>query len=80
MVHLRKEDADFMLSVLDLPADLREVLAQAPITGITIGEDDADRLRDLCGERLQTHGFDERYNPTKEGQKLEQLIDILFVR
>lgn len=80
MVRLRREDAEFMLSVLDLPADLREVLAGVPHAGTTINEDVAERLRDHCGERLQTHGFDEHYNPTEEGRKLEQLIDVLFVR
>jgi hypothetical protein len=79
MIHLRKEDAQFMLSVLDLPVDLREILERVQQARAAISEEVADRLRDHCGERLQTHGFDDRYNPTEEGMRLEQLIDVLFI-
>jgi len=45
---------------------------------LTISEEQADKLRDLCGEQLQIVGFDEQYRPTKEGEILESLIDKFF--
>jgi NADPH-dependent glutamate synthase beta subunit-like oxidoreductase len=42
-------------------------------------EDIADELRDLCTDRLDEIGFGKNYEPTKEGEKLEDLIDKLFI-
>lgn len=44
-----------------------------------ISENQADEIRDLCGEQLQIVGFDEKYELTSEGQILESLIDKLFI-
>jgi hypothetical protein len=47
---------------------------------IELADDDADVIRDACGEHLQRVGFDADYNPTAEGAMLEQLIDLFLVR
>ena len=47
---------------------------------LILQEDDADLIRDLCGKNLQLYGFDKKYQPTKEGRLLEELIDILYVK
>jgi len=46
---------------------------------ITISEDQADVIRDLCGEQLQIIGFDEKYELTAEGKILESLVDKFFI-
>ena len=46
---------------------------------ITISEDQADVIRDLCGEQLQIVGFDEKYELTPEGKILESLVDKFFI-
>lgn len=46
---------------------------------LNFSEDQADELRDLCGQQLQVAGFDENYELTREGQILEYLIDKFFV-
>ena len=45
-----------------------------------LSPDDADAIRDACGEQLQRVGFDQDYKPTKEGATLEGLIDKLLIR
>lgn len=45
---------------------------------ISISEDQANEIRDLCGEQLQIAGFDEKYELTSEGKILESLIDKFF--
>ncbi|MFI5334210.1 MAG: hypothetical protein ACHQT8_03465 [Chlamydiales bacterium] len=45
---------------------------------LKISQDQADELRDLCGEQLQLVGFDAKYNPTSEGKLLESLIDKFY--
>lgn len=45
---------------------------------INISEEQADEIRDLCGERLQVAGFDKNYKLTPEGELLEVLIDKFF--
>lgn len=79
MIKITQNDAWFMSEVLELKSELKERLRSTPVEGLELDVDDADFLRDLCGDRLQTHGFDENYKPTDEGFKLENLIDKLFV-
>jgi hypothetical protein len=76
---LSDADAQFLLDVLDLTEALRKTVNELRMGRTQLSEDDAEKLRDLCGERLQTHGFGEGYEPTTEGRRLEELIDRLFV-
>ena len=79
MIRVNKDDVIFMLSVLDLSSDLEKILESMSKQGGELTEDLAYELRDLCTDRLDTHGFDLRYEPTEEGKKLEALIDKLFI-
>lgn len=45
---------------------------------ISLTADEAEEIRELCGDKLQQCGFDKKYNLTKEGHILEDLVDILF--
>ena len=46
---------------------------------LRISEEKADLFRDLFGEQLQVVGFDDKYNLTKEGEILEDLVDKFFI-
>ena len=46
---------------------------------LKISEDQADEIRDLCGEQLQIVGFDRNYELTSEDEILESLVDKFFV-
>jgi hypothetical protein len=78
-MRLGREDIDFLLRVLELSDDLRRKLQMAAAGQVELSLEDADQLRDLCGERLQTHGFGADYEVTEEGARLEKLIDELFI-
>ncbi|MBW1617021.1 MAG: hypothetical protein JRJ49_10960 [Deltaproteobacteria bacterium] len=45
---------------------------------LSINNDQADKIRNICAEYLQLIGFDENYAPTEEGKILEVLIDKFF--
>jgi hypothetical protein len=45
---------------------------------LIISDNNTDLLRDQFGEQLQLFGFDEKYELTKEGEILENLIDKFF--
>ncbi|HIE55453.1 MAG TPA: hypothetical protein EYP90_09780 [Chromatiaceae bacterium] len=80
MIVLTLQEIQFMLTVPPLTPDLRRILeALVSASNKVVSDDIADELRDLCTERLDTHGFDENYNPTEEGKKLELLIDKLYI-
>ncbi len=79
MIRLSQGDIDFLLRILVLPPSLIESLERASAKGGTLEDRAADTIRDFCGERLQTHGIGLNYEPTKEGKKLEQMIDRLLV-
>jgi len=78
MIRLSRDDVLFMLTMLQLTPDLSQVL-KAISEGGEIPDDQADELRDCCTDRLDEVGFDENYELTAEGKKLEQLIDKLFI-
>lgn len=46
---------------------------------INISENQANEIRDLCGEQLQISGFNEKYELTPEGEILESLVDKFFI-
>ena len=80
MIRISESDIEFMLLHLDLPDALRnllEKLRSAPDTEIS--EAVADELRDICTDKLDTHGYDVNYEPTELGKRLEGLIDTLYI-
>lgn len=79
MITLSRTEVLFMLMMLQLTPGLRQVLEAIADKGGDIDDDIADELRDLCTDRLDEIGFDENYEPTKDGEKLQGLIDKLFV-
>ncbi|MCX6989873.1 MAG: hypothetical protein NTX49_02230 [Chlamydiae bacterium] len=46
---------------------------------LQILKDQAEEIRDLCGEQLQIIGFDRNYELTTEGKIIESLVDKFFV-
>ena len=46
---------------------------------LILNQVDAEQLRDYFTDRLARVGFDEKYEPNKEGLLLEELADLLFV-
>lgn len=85
-VKINKEEFELLSSGQLLPDDLRrKVIKGASLQNngihiLEVSDDDADLIRDYCGDQLQKIGFDENYDPTKEGRILESLIDKLFVK
>lgn len=80
MIRLLRNDIEFMILNLDLSDDLRMLLEKSrDAQDKTIPDDMADKLRDLCTEKLDTHGFDINYEPTELGKRLEELIDKLYI-
>jgi uncharacterized protein YfkK (UPF0435 family) len=80
-IKLNKEDIKYLIENLEIPSEILQklkLLQEGKIKPEDVSIDDYDLLRDLCGERLQIYGFDENYNPTKEGLILEDLVDKLF--
>lgn len=83
-VKLNSDELDYLLLEQLLPHSLRMKLASTDKSksvnyALEISENEADEIRNLCGEQLQVKGFDENYVPTKEGRLLESLIDKFFV-
>ncbi len=79
MIILNKNDVQFILSLPKLTSDLYAVLTLLTEKGGELNEDIADELRDFCTDCLDEFGLDENYEPTKDGEKLEGLIDKLFI-
>lgn len=82
-IKLNRDEVDYLLSKVFLPSIIRSRILSAhskPTDYILeVSEDEADELRDLCGEQLQVEGFDQDYKLTKAGHVLESLIDKFFV-
>ncbi len=46
---------------------------------ITVSEDEAEIIRDICCDRFDFKGLDEKYEPTQDGILLEILIDKFYM-
>ena len=84
LIELTDDEQQILLTSVPLPENLRSIVDSARQSGRTwlldISEDDADEIRDLCGDRLVEVGLDERYEPNKAGLLLEGLVDKFFIR
>jgi hypothetical protein len=80
---LNKQEYAYLCQALFIQERHRQLLLSAQEVSskhvIHVSEDQANEIRDLCGEQLQIVGFDESYELTPEGEILEALIDKLFI-
>lgn len=79
MVTLSKTEVIFMLTMLRLTPEISQVLEAIADRGGDIDDDIADELRDMCTDCLDEIGFDENYDLINDGERLEKLIDKLFI-
>lgn len=83
-LHVRLSAAEFdYCSKKDvLPGRLRALVGQAvskeSVHMIELSDEDADAIRDCCGDKLQEVGFGTDYELTPEGAILESLVDKFF--
>ncbi len=75
MIKLTKIEKDFLINNLELDSNEIKTLNNSE----TIDEDFADKLRDMCTDKLDYCGYDENYKPTQIGKELNKLIDKLFI-
>ena len=82
-IGLNSKEYDYLCRAPFLKDQYRNLFVlEKKINGVyilKIPEDQADAIRDLCGEQLQIAGFNETYEFTPEGQILESLIDKFFI-
>jgi hypothetical protein len=82
LVNLTDAERDLLLRRVELPDRLHSIVASAQHGsrgwGVTVSADDAEEIRESVGDTLQTIGFDERDEPTKEGLLLESIVDKFF--
>lgn len=74
--------ADLVVILRELPLSDEQVSQlEGQLRGgkFIVSDDLADTLRDVCSNELDTSGFDEKYGTNRRGEKLEKLIDKLFV-
>jgi len=82
-IRLSVEQAGYLSGLIAADPVFADLIRSRP--NIYLGQDaivldrsDAKALDDYFGERLAKLGFDEDYEPNKEGVLLESLIDALF--
>lgn len=75
MIKLNQNEIHFLLNNLELDINETPLLN----SNLPIDEDFADKLRDMCIDKLDFCGYDENYEPNKIGKELNKLIDKLFI-
>lgn len=82
-IKLNESEFSYICQATFLPEKLRSLFSKVQKQGasylLKISENEADQIRDLCGEHLQIVGFDEKYDLTPEGEVLEALVDKFFI-
>jgi hypothetical protein len=76
-MRLKPLDADYLLRVLEIPADLRRRVEAFRKRAGDLSPADLAELRELVGDRLAEVGFTEDDQLMPEGARLEELIDVL---
>jgi hypothetical protein len=83
-IKLNKKEYNYLCQATFINESCKNLLSSSQTDDdtylITISEDQADEIRELCGEQLQVIGFDDKYELTLEGKILESLVDKFFVR
>lgn len=81
-IQLNNEQFEYLKSNLLLDRkDLAEYFNKSAILdkhNIDIPDDTLDEIRDWAGERLQTIGFNIKYELTNDGKILEEIIDLFY--
>ena len=72
---LKPTDVEFLTKVVQHRSG-DSSLVEA-LQGGQLNDDEADAVRDLVTDELAERGFDDRYEPTAHGRRLEDLIDVL---
>lgn len=67
-----------MLDKLTLEFGLKRKLSTYQIGKSELEIDDLVDLDEACKDRLESSGFDSKYNPNEEGEVLERIIDKIF--
>jgi hypothetical protein len=79
-IKLKTEDCIYILQkVSHIPKDVRRKLETYSLGNVELTARQASLLRDLVGDTLMKIGFDEGYAPNKDGVKLEDLVDKLYM-
>jgi hypothetical protein len=83
VIKLNQAEYSYLCKASFLPDRLRQLFfltkREENAYKLNITEDQADEIRDLCGEQLQLVGFDEKYDLTPEGEMLENLVDKFYI-
>lgn len=66
-----------IIESLDL--SLNSVLTDDSYYDVEFSDEEAEIIRDKAGQLLQLKGFDLEYNLTKDGEILEEIIDIFYL-
>ena len=81
-IRLSQQEQQMLASTVQMPESLRAVVRSALPVGeswqLELAAPVAEQIRDCCADTLLQFGFDEHYEPTKEGHILEALIDRFF--
>ena len=83
-IKLTEEEVEYFKSAVFLEKYLKCIVfnsmaCKKKIFTLIISEELVDELRDVFGEQMELTGFDENYEPNKEGRILESLIDKFFI-
>ncbi len=82
-LQLNSEQAKYLSDLIAADQSFADLVRSRP--NICLGHDaivldrsDAEAIHEYFGERMAKLGFDENYEPNKEGVLIESLIDALF--
>lgn len=75
MITINHKEKEYILSKLELTDAIKEALED----DLTLSDEIADAIRELCIEKSDECSYDEKYELTKDGIMLNRLIDKLYV-
>jgi len=77
-VKLKYADVIFLTKNINIPDSLRMKFFEFIGNKLELTENESLLLKDECSNSLVKNGFDENYDTNDIGDKLEDLIDVLY--
>ena len=77
---LAADDLAYLREALAFDLIASNSLATCGVDGVTLTRNQAELLRSHLTTTLAQIGFDENYELTEEGKRIERLIDTLYVQ
>lgn len=76
---IKASTAELLLNYISLTEEQRAVLQSAMVSPLDMDDTLADTLRDACNDYIDEYGYDQNYELTEVGKKIQTAADEIYL-